>query len=191
VDTIVPTIAGNVAAGATLTKTVTLSATARDNVGVVRSELWLGASRAGAYTGGGPYAFNLDTTRVADGSNVTITWKAFDAAGRVGSSAAVATVRNADVVAPTATIVTPVATATTIGGASYSLTAKAVDNRAVTRAELYLGSSKSAGYTGPGPYAFAFRTTALANGTPVRITWKFYDAAGNVGSATKSVTVKN
>ena len=190
-DTIAPTIAGNVAAGGTLTKTVTLSATARDDVGVVRSELWLGATRSGSFTGAGPYAFDLDTTKIADGSTVTLTWKAFDAAGHVGTSAVTATVRNPDVVAPTATIVTPVATATTIGGASYSLTAKGSDDRGVARAELYLGSSKSASFTGPGPYAFAFRTTALANGASVHITWKVYDAAGNVGSATKTVTVSN
>ncbi len=146
---------------------------------------------SGSFTGAGPYSFALDTTKIADGSTVTVTWKAFDAAGLVGTSTVTATVHNPDVVAPTATIVTPVATATTIGGASYSLTAKGADDRGVTRAELYLGSSKSASFTGPGPYAFAFRTTALANGASVHITWKVYDAAGNVGTATKTVTVSN
>jgi beta-lactamase superfamily II metal-dependent hydrolase len=83
--------------GATLTGTVTVTATASDNVGVTRVEFWLdGALRFTDSTS--PYQWSFDTRTVANGSHVLFT-QAFDAAGNRGSSANVTvTVNNAGTV---------------------------------------------------------------------------------------------
>jgi Zn-dependent metalloprotease len=80
-------------AGATLTGTVTLSATASDNVAVTKVEFYAGTTLLGSDTTS-PYSISWASTALANGS-YSFTSKAYDAAGNVGTSAAVsATVSN-------------------------------------------------------------------------------------------------
>jgi hypothetical protein len=74
------------AAGATLTGTVTVSASASDNVGVTKVEFYAGSTRIGTDTTA-PYSISWNTTTVANGT-YSLTSKAYDAAGNVGVSAA-------------------------------------------------------------------------------------------------------
>jgi hypothetical protein len=74
------------AAGATLTGTVTVSANASDNVGVTKVEFYRGTTLIGTDTTA-PYSTSWNTTGVANGS-YSLTSKAYDAAGNVGTSAA-------------------------------------------------------------------------------------------------------
>ena len=89
------------AAGSTVSGTVTASASATDNVGVTKLELYLdGALLASA--AGSPLSTSWNTASVGNGAH-SLTAKGYDAAGNVGTSAAVAvTVNNAGVVNPVA-----------------------------------------------------------------------------------------
>jgi Bacterial Ig domain len=72
------------AAGATVSGTVTITATASDNVGVTKVEIYVdGALRTTVTTA--PYSWSWNTTTFANSSH-TITAKAYDAAGNVGSA---------------------------------------------------------------------------------------------------------
>ena len=76
------------AGGATVSGTITASATASDNVGVTRVELLVDGALQGTDTAA-PYSWSWNTTTVANGAH-TLTSKAYDAAGNVGTSVAVA-----------------------------------------------------------------------------------------------------
>ena len=82
------------ASGATVSGSVTVSASASDNVGVSRVELFVDGSLAGSDTSS-PYAIAWNTTTASNGSH-SLQTRAYDAAGNVGSSTAVGvTVSNA------------------------------------------------------------------------------------------------
>lgn len=84
-DTQAPTVSASESGSA---GTITLAATASDNVGVARVEFHVdGVLKATDTTA--PYASPLDSTTLANGSH-TLVAKAFDAAGNVGTSAPVA-----------------------------------------------------------------------------------------------------
>jgi hypothetical protein len=73
--------------GATVSGTITVTASASDNVGVVKVEFYIDSVLKSTVTTS-PYTFSWDTTTVANGSH-TIFSKAYDAAGNVGTSATV------------------------------------------------------------------------------------------------------
>jgi hypothetical protein len=75
-------------AGATLTGTVTLTASASDNVGVTRVEFYDGSTLIGSATAGPSYSVSWNTIAVGNG-NHSLTSKAYDAANNNASSAAV------------------------------------------------------------------------------------------------------
>jgi hypothetical protein len=80
--------------GAIVSGTITVTANASDNVGVDSAYLILDGVVSGADLTS-PYSFNLDTTKLTDGSHVLYV-RAWDAAGNAGDSAVVTfTVANA------------------------------------------------------------------------------------------------
>ncbi len=82
-------------AGATVSNSVTVSASASDNIGVVGVQFKLDGANMGAEDTGAPYSISWNTTTAANGGH-TITAMARDAAGNQTSSAAVGiTVSNA------------------------------------------------------------------------------------------------
>jgi poly(hydroxyalkanoate) depolymerase family esterase len=94
-DTTPPTVSITApAAGATVSGSIAVTASASDNVGVTRVDVLVDGAVAGSDTAA-PYSVAVDTTRLAGGGH-TLTARAFDAANNAGSSAAVAiTVQNA------------------------------------------------------------------------------------------------
>jgi len=94
-DTVVPTTAITApAAGAVVSGTVTITASASDAVGVTRVEFYRGTTLLGTDTAA-PYSFAWNTTTVANAA-YTLTTKAYDMAGNVGTSAGISvTVNNA------------------------------------------------------------------------------------------------
>src|SRR5205807_150774 len=88
-DTTAPTVAitspGN---GGTVSATVTVTATASDNVGVAGVQFQLDGANLGAEVTSAPYQISWNTTTVANGSH-SLTAKARDAAGNSTTSAAV------------------------------------------------------------------------------------------------------
>jgi len=93
-----------------------------------------------------------------------------------------------DIVAPTATITAPAASAQVSG--TVALTATASDNVAVASVSFFAGTTLI-GTATTSPYTVNWDTTQATNGT-VSLTAQAKDAAGNVGtSAAVSVTVSN
>ncbi|MGZ8783433.1 MAG: S8 family serine peptidase, partial [Gaiellaceae bacterium] len=87
-DTTPPTTSiGSPTSGATVGGTVTVSASASDNVGVSRVELYVDGSLHSTDTSS-PYSFAWNTATVANGGH-SLQTRAHDAAGNVGSSASV------------------------------------------------------------------------------------------------------
>ena len=111
------------AASTTLSGTTTLTATASDNVGVTKVEFWEGATKLGEDITS-PYSYDWDTTTATNGA-VSLTAKAFDAAGNSTVSASVsATVFNTANAVPTVNLgTTASAEPTPISKASMSVTA--------------------------------------------------------------------
>jgi thermitase len=115
--------------GATVNSTVGVSASASDNVAVTKAELYVDGVLASTMTAS-PYLFSWDTTKVANGSH-TLQTKAYDAAGNVGTSAAigvnVSNVVVSDVTAPALTITSPKSGAKLKTSGNTSLAASASD----------------------------------------------------------------
>src|SRR5439155_14634605 len=87
VDNIPPTVSiSSPAPGATVSATITVSATATDNVGVVGVQFKLDGVNLGAEDTAAPYAVSWNTTASLDGSH-TLTAVARDAAGNIVTSA--------------------------------------------------------------------------------------------------------
>jgi len=89
-DTTPPTVALTAPlTGTTVSGTVTVSASATDNVGVAGVQFKLDGTNLGAEVTGPPYAVTWNTTTTAAGAH-TLTAAARDAAGNIGTSAGVA-----------------------------------------------------------------------------------------------------
>jgi Big-like domain-containing protein len=73
--------------GATVSGTITATASASDDVGVTKVELYVDGALKATDTAS-PYSFTWDTTGVANGGH-SLASKAYDAAGNVGTSATV------------------------------------------------------------------------------------------------------
>lgn len=92
-DTTPPTTSISTPAnGATVSGTVTVSASATDNVGVTKLELYVDGTLALSATSG-PLSYSWNTTLVANGSH-TLVSKAYDAANNVGASSTVTVTLN-------------------------------------------------------------------------------------------------
>lgn len=188
-DTTAPTVAVSAPAnGATVSGTVTVSATASDNVGVTKVEFLVNGTVASTVTTA-PYNYSWNTTTSAN-STYTLTAKAYDAAGNIGQSTSVSvTVNNqtGDTTAPTVSITAPANNATVKG--SITISASASDNVKVTKVEFYLDNVLKRTDTSS-PFTYSLNTTSVSDGIHT-LTAKAYDAAGNIGESTVTVKVAN
>ncbi len=178
------------AAGAFLAGTVTLQATASDDLGVTGVDFLRGGVLIGS-DATAPYSVDWDTTAVLDGP-YTLTTVAHDTGGHATTSAGVGvTVDNpggADVTPPVTSIARPIAGETVMGTARVA--AKATDAVGVTRVDLYQGAALLGSATVP-PYAVDWNTASVPDGS-YSLTSRAYDAAGNEGvSAPVVITVHN
>src|SRR5205807_1641331 len=108
-DTTAPTVSISAPAdGQTVSGTISLQASAADNVGVTKVSYYVDGAFKGS-AAAAPYSLSLDTSALANGSHY-VQAVANDAAGNVGASAAVSfTVNNvvADSTPPTVSIGSP------------------------------------------------------------------------------------
>ncbi len=182
VDNTAPTTAlGAPAQNARLRGTVLLSATASDAQGVDRVEFYAGPTLLGTDTSA-PHEVSWDTTATVNGS-VTLTTRAYDAAGNLTVSAGVAVL--VDNSAPTVAITSPANGASLF--LSTTLQASASDNVGVTQVVFYDGT-KVLGTDTSAPYSYSWNLLSATKGNHT-LTAKAYDAAGNVTTST-AVTVK-
>ncbi len=166
--------------------TITLSATASDNVGVTNVEFYVDGTLKGNKATS-PYSIALDSTTLTNGAHSLIA-KAFDAASNSANSATVSfTVSN--VVAGDTTPPTVSASETGSSGI-IALAATANDNVGVTKVEFYVDGVLKGNKT-TAPYSIALDSTTLANGAHSLVA-KAFDAANNsASSATVSFSVSN
>ncbi len=162
-------------ADSTVSGSVKVDVTARDNIGVTQVNLHLdGAFYASDLRS--PYSFYWDTTQVANGPH-TLTARATDAAGNVGTSASIPVfVNNGTQTMPPSVTITSV----TFGRNELNVCVAVPDNGGVAKVELYVdGQLRSTDTTTP--YTFSLNIQWLPSGTHT-LEARAYDAAGNVGS---------
>jgi hypothetical protein len=189
-DTAAPTVSITApAGGASVQGSVTVSANATDNVGVVGVLFKVDGNNIGAEDTTAPYSLSWDTTGLSNGSHA-LTAVARDAAGNSTTSSTVTvTVNNPDTTAPTVALTGPANGATVSG--TVSVTATASDNIGVVGVQFKQGTTNIGSEDTISPYSASWNTTTVANGT-YTLTAIARDAANNTTtSAAITVTVNN
>src|SRR2546429_1445982 len=172
--------------GATVAGTVTISASATDNVGVAWVQFKLDGRNLGARVTVAPYSLSWTTTTASDGAH-TLTAVARDAAGNTATSAAVSLTVANDTTPPTISLIAPVAGATVAG--TVTISASATDNVGVVGAQFMLDGANLGAEVTTAPYATSWNTALASAGAHI-LTAVARDAAGNMATtASVSVTV--
>ncbi|ABQ26507.1 Ig-like domain-containing protein [Geotalea uraniireducens] len=186
-ESVLPTVSLSYPANnTTASGTLSVTASAGDNVGVTKVEFYVNGVLNGTDTST-PYIYSWNTSSLAAG-NYTLMAKAYDAAGNVDQSSNVSVTVVNDTTPPTVSLTAPGNNATVSG--TVAITASAGDNVGVSKVEFYgNGVLLSAGNVAP--YSYNWNTASVANGG-YTLTAKVYDAAGNVGqSGNVTVTLNN
>ena len=188
-DTTAPSVSlTSPAGGSTVSGTVTVSASASDDVPVASVEFFVNGASLGVDTSA-PYSVPWVTTSLGDGSH-TLTAQAIDTSGNSSISAPVSvTVDNAsppDTTAPSVLLASPAGGSTVSGIVSVS--AFAFGN--VASVEFFVNGA-SLGMDTWGPYSVPWNTKSLYDGTHT-LTAQARDPSGNSStSAPVSVTIDN
>ncbi|TMI68367.1 MAG: T9SS type A sorting domain-containing protein, partial [Bacteroidetes bacterium] len=162
-------LAGNVSG------TITVSANASDNVGVVGIQFLLDGNNLGAEDLIAPYSIPWNTKLVANGT-YTVTAKARDGAGNINISTGVVITIDNDYTLPAVDITSP--TSGNVSGTT-NITANASDNVGVTGVQFLLDGNNLGAEDLTAPYSVSWNTTSLSNGNHT-LTAKARDAAGNI-----------
>jgi hypothetical protein len=171
---------------ATVSGTVTVSATATDNVGVVGVQFRLDGANLGSEDTATPYSVSWNTTTASNGSH-TLTAIARDAAGDTTTSSSVTvTVDNS---APTVGITAP--TGGTTVSATISVSVSASDNVGVVGVQFRVDGVNLGPEDTGNPYSASWNTATVGNGSHT-LSAVARDAAGNsTTSSSVTVTVAN
>jgi hypothetical protein len=166
--------------GAAISRTVSVSVSASDNVGVTKVELYKDWALFATLTNS-PYTFSWDTTKDQDGAHSLLA-KAYDAANNIGSSNTVAV--SVDNTAPSVSILSPLPGATVKGSVTISVSAS--DASGVQRVQFYIdGKLQATDYSTPYSYQWNMKNAKRGVHT---ITVIAYDSAGNMQQL--SITVR-
>src|SRR5262249_26689795 len=138
-------------------RTVQVSASASDAVGVTKVEFYADGALIGTATTA-PYGTNWDSSTVADGAH-SLSAKAYGSAGNVRTSAAVLV--TTATVPPDATLTSPSQGAFLRGSATLQATAS--DNQGVAKVEFYDGTTLL-GTDTVSPYTLSWNTSTATDG---------------------------
>ena len=172
------------AAGATVSGSVSLTATALSNIGIASVQFSVDGATVGT-ANSAPYSTTWDSTKATTGAHV-IAAIAKDTAGTTASATITVTVTNA-VSPPSVTITAPAAGATVLG--TVSLTATASSNIGIASVQFSVDTT-AVGTATSAPYSAMWDSTKAANGTHT-VTALAKDSVGTTSSATVTVTVRN
>ena len=189
-DLTAPTVSITSPANATIfttAQTVTIAASASDNVGVSKVELYNGTALLATDTTA-PHSFAWAITSANNGSH-SLTVKAYDAAGNstVSTVAVTVNIPVQDLSAPTVSLTNPTAGTTFTSAQTVTIAANASDNVGVSRVEFYNGTTLLKNDT-TSPYFVDWAISSANNGSH-NLSAKAYDAAGNSTVSTVTVTV--
>ncbi|MCV7071987.1 heparin lyase I family protein [Mycobacterium rufum] len=187
-DTTSPTVSVGSPTG-TVSGTVTLTATASDNVGVAGVQFLVDNIAIGAADTTSPYSVSWNSAGVANGTH-TVVARATDTSGNSALSAPVTiTVGNAvvDSIAPTVSLTVPGGTVT----GTVTFTATASDNVGVSGVQFLLDNKIIGAQDNSSPYSVSWNSTGVANGSHT-LTARATDTSGNTAvSAPVTITVAN
>src|SRR5713226_4062894 len=159
-DTTPPTISVTAPiAGATVSGSVSVSANASDNVGVVGVQFKVDGNNTGAEDLAAPYTYSLNTTTLSNASH-SLTAVARDAAGNSTTSAAISVNVNNTVAGnnpPTISITSPAAGASVSG--TVSVSANASDNVGVVGVQFKVDGNNTGAEDLAAPYSISWNTT--------------------------------
>ncbi len=191
-DTIAPIVSITAPANnSTVTGTISITASASDNVGVASVQFKVDGSALGAALTSAPYSNSLNTTSLSNGSHA-ISATASDAAGNSATLSITVTVSNTvaskDTIAPTVSITAPANNSTVTG--TISITASASDNVGVTSVQFKVDGSNLGSAVTTSPYVASCSTANYANGIHT-ISAIASDAAGNTSTSSVTVNVSN
>jgi hypothetical protein len=182
-----PTVSITAPAAGNVSGTISVTASAADDVGVAGVQFLLDGANLGTEDIASPYSISWNTTTVTNG-NHTLTARARDAAGNTTTSVPVAVTVNNDTQAPTVSITSPAAG--TVAG-TINVDANASDNVGVAGVQFLLDGTNLGAEDVASPYSISWNTTTIADGSHT-LTARARDAAGNTAtSVSVVVTVKN
>jgi len=166
----------------TLSGTASVAVSASDNVAVTNVELYVNGTLQGA-SSTAPYTFSWSTASLLPGQ-YTLTAKAYDAAGNVGTSEEVVYV-DGDSVVPSVAISAPGDNSQVSG--TVTVTASATDNVGVSGFALYDNSTLIFA-ANQSSISYNWNTATAGSGSHTLVAIAS-DAAGNAGSASVTVNV--
>jgi len=167
---------------ASVTGTVSIQASASDNVGVSVVTFFVDNVSIGTKTTA-PYTASWNTTGVASGNHV-IKVTAQDASGNISSASiqvGINSTSTGDIAPPSVTITSPTSASSFTVGNSISVAVSASDNTGVAYVKLFVdGIASGIAYTAP--YNFTVNTTNMTSSTHT-ISATAYDGYNNSASA--------
>src|SRR3989441_8812 len=176
------------AAGSTVAGTVTVSASATDNVGVVGGQFQLDGATLGGEVTAASYEVSWNTTLAPNGSH-SLTAVARDASGKTATAAAISVTVFNDTTPPSVSMTAPSAGATVSGTITVSV--NATDNVGVVGVQFKLDGANLGAEVTTAPYTTSWNTTLAAIGVHT-LTAVARDAAGNTAtSPAVNLTVNN
>lgn len=171
--------------GANVSGLVPVDASAQDNVGVVKVDLYASGRLVGSDVTA-PYQFSWDSSTASNG-NVTLVAYGYDAAGNQAQNQVSVNVgnTNSDATAPTVTINSP-SSGSTVSG-TVSISASASDAGGVSQMQVLVdGALRCA--AGGASISCSWNTRKSSAGSHT-ISVRATDNSGNTSSASESVTV--
>ncbi len=186
-DTQGPTVSITAPPAGNVSGTVSVTANATDNTGVIGVQFKLNGVILGAEDLNSPYSVSWNTLTSANGS-YTLTAVARDAAGNTTTSSGVIVTVNNDTQGPTVSITAP--PAGDVSG-TINVTANASDNVGVVGVQFKLNGTNLGAEDVASPYSVSWNTLTSTNGS-YTLTAVARDAAGNTTtSAGVIVNVSN
>ncbi|HET7735188.1 MAG TPA: Ig-like domain-containing protein [Nocardioidaceae bacterium] len=187
-DTTAPVVSiATPGAGSTVAGTVTVSGTASDNKALASVAVSVDGGAWATASGTSSWTWQWAAGSLPNGTH-TIAAKAVDTSGNVQTASRTVTVSNttADTTAPSVGFTTPTAGSTVNG--TVSVAGTSADNAAVAKVEVKVDSGAWQSASGTATWSWSWATGGLAAGTHT-LTARATDAAGNVNTATRSVTL--
>lgn len=183
-DTTLPTVTiTEPAGGATVSRTITITATANDNVGVAGVQIKQNSVNIGGEDASLPYSVSLDTTSLGNGVH-SLTAVARDTAGNTATSNAITITVNNIVSDTTAPSIPINLSATAVSASQVNLSwLPSTDNTAVTGYRIYRNGTQLTTTTGT-----TYSNTGLSPSTIYSYTVLAYDASGNSSAQSTSVS---
>jgi hypothetical protein len=176
------------AGGTTVSGTLTVAASATDNVGLVGVQFKRNGVNLGAEDTTAPYSVSWNTTTVGNGS-YTLTAVARDGAGNQAASAGVIVTVANDTAPPSVSVTAPINGAAAFG--LVTVAASASDNVGVASVQFTLDGVNLGTQDTTAPYSILWDTATTTDGSHT-LTAVARDAAGNAAtSAGVIVTVAN